>query len=83
MSKPKSKRRQHFRQIFEGETYTLKEGFLDLACCDCGLIHEWKFEITGRDHDEIKYTIRMLKQSTAQRRRGMRRRKEGIFASEI
>lgn len=44
-----------------------EEQVLHFACCDCGLVHEWVYEIKG--DKQIVMTARRLNRATAQLRR--------------
>ena len=37
-----------------------------LACCDCGLVHDWRFRLRGK---HIEFKVRVNKRSTAAIRR--------------
>ena len=67
-----------FTQRYDGEYSDVTDG-LNIACCDCGLIHRYEFVIlNGR----ILKRVFRLNRNTAGYRNGMKRRKEGIFAKK-
>lgn len=51
-----------------------------VACCDCGLVHSEEYRIVpSEDGDHIIRQATRDKRATANRRRGLRKRKVGIF----
>ncbi|MFW9873061.1 MAG: type II toxin-antitoxin system HicB family antitoxin [Candidatus Thorarchaeota archaeon] len=55
-----------------------------IACCDCGLVHDFEFRIQG---DQVQFRAKRLERSTGQIRRHMKRlvwlipEKEGGFSA--
>jgi hypothetical protein len=53
----------------------------DIACCDCGLVHTYKFSLS-RDGQIIVRIVRAPKE-TGGVRRAMKRNAEGIFKNGL
>lgn len=52
-----------------------RKGYL-LRCCDCGQVHEMDFRLNGK---HIEFRVYSSPKRTAQSRRWMKVKKEGIF----
>ena len=60
------------------EGHIIKAGdYYKIACCGCGLVHDYFFEKAGRDKLLIK--IERSERATGQMRRWMKVKKEGMF----
>ena len=57
----------------EGEWLWVRKGGMDIACCDCGLVHRFEFRTVGR-HVQMRGWRNKMR--TAAIRRGMKRRGE-------
>lgn len=57
-----------YDQVVIDEPFTVKTGknVLDLACCDCGLVHEVDIKIVGK---HVQLTFRVNKRKSAACRR--------------
>jgi len=57
-----------FEQIIENESFILETGrdALELACCDCSLVHSIDVEII--DNKQIRLTFKSLRKKTEVRR---------------
>jgi hypothetical protein len=67
-------------QRFEGEWVDVTEERF-LACCDCGLIHKEEYRIVPSENgDHIFRRVFRDNQATANRRRSMKAKKEGLWA---
>ena len=51
----------------ESEDIKTKDSFIRFACCDCGLVHNFKIDVIGKD--EIKFTIHRDNRATGQMRK--------------
>lgn len=51
----------------EGFTFDPTETYLRFACCDCGLVHEFAFDVKGKK--ELLMAMQRQKRATAQLRR--------------
>ena len=76
-----------YRIVFDGDWVEPSDpNDYRLACCDCGAVHKLRFEIN--DHrinmEKHRLTIRFEKdyRATGQRRRQMKRRKEGLWTGK-
>ena len=70
----------YYRQRFDGEWTDVSFGVIR-ACCDCGLCHKEEYKIIeGENKDKriIRRAFR-LNRDTADRRRSMKSKKEGLF----
>lgn len=58
----------NFEQVIEDVPFTIKAGDkgLELACCDCGLVHDIDIDIVGK---YIKFTFKIDHRATKERRR--------------
>ncbi len=54
----------------------------NLACCDCGLVHEEEYRIIEAENGTEHILKRIVRnnRATANKRRSLKARKEGIFA---
>lgn len=52
---------------WSGWIHPIMEGY-KLSCCDCGLVHEMEFRVTG-DYDRVEFRVRRDNRSTGQVRR--------------
>jgi len=54
------------------------------ACCDCGLVHKEEYNIIEAENSTEHILRRVIRdnRATANRRRSMKARKEGIFAKK-
>lgn len=57
------------RTLFDGEWVELPGGLMNVACCDCGLVHLMQFEKTGRG---VRFRAWRDLHSTRQQRRRKR-----------
>lgn len=55
---------------------------LDIQCCDCGLVHREEYRIVRDDGGQDHIIGRVVRdnRATANRRRSMKAKKEGIWA---
>lgn len=55
-----------------------------VACCDCGAIHVYRFELDKRYLRHGELNIRIVKdyRATGQRRRALKRRREGLWKGD-
>jgi hypothetical protein len=59
-----------YGQLVDGDTFELgKREPLKIACCSCGLVHQWKIRTTKTGY---KVTVRQDKRATGQTRRRMK-----------
>ena len=49
-----------------------------IVCCDCGLVHDMEFRVTG-DYDHVEFRSRRNNRSTGQVRRHMRRKSDSAI----
>ena len=62
------KRKSKYIQRYDNEGFTVKSGEIHkIACCDCGLIHDFVF--VSEDGESIGIAARRNNRATAQRRR--------------
>lgn len=47
--------------------YPVMDGYR-MGCCDCGLVHEMQFRVTG-EYDRVEFRVRRNNRATAQLRR--------------
>lgn len=64
-----------YKQVWDGEWNPL-ERHAFIACCDCGLVHQVEIRVR-RGQPQVAYT--RMERRTAQVRRQMKARKEGVF----
>ena len=63
---PKSERKSSYEQIWSGVWTDIEEMPLDIACCDCGLVHE----VDARIHDgKVQIRLTEKRRETGQLRR--------------
>ena len=67
-----------YEQMLDGETMTIPDGGIDVACCSCGLVH--RFRVVGGG--SVRVRVKMMPRATAQIRRWMRKKREGVFGPE-
>ncbi len=72
-----------FVGLFDGEWVDVTVG-RKLACCDCGLVHDVEFQIIVATNGQEHILRRVIgdRVATANNRRSMKARKEGIFAKK-
>jgi hypothetical protein len=69
-----------YKQRFDGEDFYIPSGEIyRIACCDCGLIHDFIF--VSEDGKPINVAARRNNRSTAQRRRNMKKHGQGWFST--
>lgn len=71
----------YYRQRFDGEWVDVTTGRVG-ACCDCGLVHQEEYIILKGKNGDLNILRRVfrLNKDTADRRRSMKARKEGLFS---
>lgn len=74
----------YYRQRFDGEWVDVSNGRIG-ACCDCGLCHEEEYRIVEGKNGSLSILRRVfrLNRDTANRRRSMRSKKEGLFSKSL
>lgn len=65
-----------YEQMLDGEIITVPRDALDIACCSCGLVH--RFTVVGGG--TVRLRVRLMSRATAQVRRWMRNKREGVFS---
>lgn len=60
-----------YDDIIDGSTYFLDtvDEFLQLACCDCGMVHNIYFVVDDNELDKVHITTHRNNRSTGQMRR--------------
>lgn len=71
----------YYRQRFDGEWVDVTKGRIG-ACCDCGLCHQEEYRTIKGDNGDLNILCRVfrLNKDTADRRRSMKSRREGLFS---
>ena len=75
--------RRTYEQVIDGEPRPIEIGHEALdACCDCGLVHKVRYELIESEDGETRKVIERTwvdRRRTAQLRRWMRKKREGVF----
>jgi len=64
-----------YEEVADGDHFVIPEGGLNVACCDCGLVHRWSVVGGG----SVRLRVKIMGRATGQVRRWMKRQKLGIF----
>jgi hypothetical protein len=55
-----------YKRTYSGETFQVARPWWRVACCDCGLVHDMKFKVSGH---KIFLTVERNNRATAAKRR--------------
>jgi hypothetical protein len=68
-------KRRRYRQTYNGEKFVLRDRELRSMCCDCGLIHLYKFRVERHGvRTVLARRVWRLNRATAAARRGKKLR---------
>lgn len=65
-------REPKYAPYIDGQWLTMKQGFYDLACCDCGLVHRFEFRVRA---GKVQWRAFRDNRQTANHRRSQQFRK--------